>query len=199
MSDDKKKLTIGVIGTGASNMRFLAGQDVGPAKITDNVTTPPLVTGPHSRAWQCNMAVARKLNGIRAEDDGTLVHWLIEAPWAHPVWHSYSLVLVHLRPMPGNPGDTVFYLDGATHELWLFAVDPKKDRNPMISTGLIDHCWMPPMNFGAQFIELDDDLAMIRISYAVQAICDGKLSPDTDYTHQWIELFGDNMIRPEWR
>jgi hypothetical protein len=166
----------------------------GQTIIRDEITAPPTVYGRHGRAWTCNIAVGLKMKNIPPEKSGTLVHWVVEAPWAHPVWHSYSIVLVHLRPIKGLQAP-VIYLDGATHEIWVDAMNPDQSRNRMIETGIVDGEWLRPKNFAAQFIEPADDMALSRVFLAVQAICDGKLSPDTDFRRQWEGLFGDNMVK----
>lgn len=200
MSDEQDKgprLNIGIIGTGRANAEFLGA--TGNAPITFPVTAPPIVSGPHGRAWLCDTANGQRILGVPPERDSTLAHWVIEAPWAHPIWHSYSLVLVSLRPMPGT--STMLYLDDATHELWLYAMDPNKDRNRLLSTAIVEGNWMSPGNYASQFVEIDDQLALDRVKAAVQKVCDGQLSPDTDFTSQWVALFGGNMMkdRPYWR
>lgn len=165
-----------------------------PIEITDPIVAPPVLSGPKSKAWLTNNAEGRRIMGIKAEQDACLSHWVIEAPWAHPAWHSYSLIVVHLRPIKSIP-PAELYVDGATHEMWLFAIDPHKDRNELIETGITNGHWLSPINFGAQFIEITDDLAVERIRNTVQMICDGKLSPDTDYRADWARLFGHNMLK----
>lgn len=182
-----------VLGTGAGNVRFLSGE-VGPAPVPKPVHAPPAQYGPHGKAWLCDLKAARRKHGVTPEQDATLDHWLIEAAWAHPIWHSYSLVLVHLRPL-ADGRKTLFYLPDATHEIWLYALDPEADREKAIADGTALGSWLAPKNFAAQFIEITDDLARERVRAAVQKICDGKLSPDTDYTSQWAALFGDNMLK----
>jgi hypothetical protein len=186
-----------VIGTGAGNMRALGGADAPPASIQFPITAPPTLTGKHGRAWSADLAAGRRKMRIDVSQDATLVHWIIEAPWAHPAWHSYSLVLVHLRPM-ADRRETRFYLDGATHEFWLYALNPETDHNDTVETG-ISRGWLHPKNFAAQFIEISDDLALERIERSVQMICDGKLSPDTDWQQAWVDLYGNNMIKREYR
>jgi hypothetical protein len=164
------------------------------AEIKDQITTPPAIEGKHGRAWRCDLAEGRRRKGFAAEDDATLIAWVIEAPWAHPAWHSYELILLHLRPMPDRR-QTIFYLDEATHELWLYALNPDKDRNHLIATGIATDEWLTPGNFAAQIIEVSDDLALARVRQAVALIVAGQLSPDTDYIGQWARLFGDNMMK----
>src|SRR5215831_4724961 len=117
---DQPKPTVIVLGTGASNMRALA-HDVPAIEVTDQITATPDIIGHHGRAWKCHLDEGRRIKDARPEDDATLAHWVIEAPWAHPCWHSYSLVLIHLRPMPDGR-ETKFYLPCASHEMWLYAL-----------------------------------------------------------------------------
>lgn len=115
--------------------------------------------------------------------------------WAHPTWHSYLISLVHLRPEPGLLLPKV-YRPHATHELVVQALDPEGDRDKLLTLGLGSYCrCLTPANFAAQIVEVSDALASDRIRKAVELICEGKLSPDTDFTQQWVALFGDNMMR----
>lgn len=155
----------------------------------DQIDVAPTHEGPHGRAWKIDFEGAYKRRGIvqRAE----VAEWVVEAPWAHPLWHSYALVLMHLRFMPGST--VKFHLDGASHELWLMALDPKASRQDMITSA--EMVPLQPMNFAAQIIEPSDDAAVARVEKAVQLICAGRLSPDTDFIRNWVALFGDNMLK----
>lgn len=187
------KAPIVIMETTAANMRALA-PNVPPVEITDPIDAPPGISGPHGRAWHCDLDANRRHLNVSPENDASLVHWVIEAPWAHPAWHSYSLVLVHLRPLP-NGFENLIYLPDATHEMWLHALDPSKDRRQLIAGHHAGH-WMRPMNFAAQFIEGRDEEALVRIQNAVSDICTGRLSPDTDFRREWCARFGNNMILP---
>lgn len=165
----------------------------------DRITDQPAIVGRGARAWLIDLDAARKRRGAPPNTDATIVHWLVEAPWAHPIWHSYSIVCIHLRPIANNP-DLKFYLDGATHEIWVLALDPLSGKRQR----LLDYAtWsvegsppsLSPPNFASQFIEISDELAIDRVARAVEMVCDGELSPDTDYIHNWAALFGSNMIR----
>lgn len=106
-----------VLDSGASSARLLASMAPrpGPPRFIDPVSAPPVLTGPHGRVWLIDMVSARLKYGLDPKKDGTVAAWVIEAPWAHPVWHSYTLALVHLRPIEDAP-KTITHLDGATHE-----------------------------------------------------------------------------------
>jgi hypothetical protein len=158
------------------------------------MTTAPTINMPYGKAWRLNLAAVRRKTG-RA--DAGVDAWLVEAEWAHSHWHSYFISLIHLRPTPGLLLPKV-YVPHATHEFVLHALDPAGDRDRLLSEGVGSWCpCLTPANFAAQFIEATDDLARERIRDAVERICAGSLSPDTDFTRQWVRLFGSGMLR-EW-
>ena len=150
----------------------------------DPITTKPRLVAKYGRAWRFETLPT----------DTAIDCWLIEAPWAHPIWHSYGLSLIHLRHVTGMPDPTI-YLDCATHELLLFALDPKQQRQHAIDTSMVSARAMRPANLAAQIIEHSDRTARIRIALAVRDIINGLLSPDTDFIATWIARFGDSMIR----
>jgi hypothetical protein len=111
----------------------------------DEIVKTPDIKGKFGRAWRADIAEAQRAANVRPEDDGSVVMWIVEAPWAHLIWHSYAVILVHLRPMP-DVRPIKFYLAAATHEIWLYALDPNQPRQPMIEFG--QPKWLTPMNFG---------------------------------------------------
>ena len=167
--------------------------DSSPAEIKQPINLPPDISGVSGKAWSVDLAGQEPSLKFIQKDDATLTHWVVEAPWAHPVWHSYSIVLLHLRPLVGKT--TLFYKEGATHEIWVYAQNPDSNRTKLIQGGPLKDYWLHPMNFAAQFIELTDELALERVKGSVQQICDGKLSPDTDFIQDWARLYGNNMMK----
>ncbi len=147
----------------------------------------PRVTGPHGMAWVMDIDAISKASGNKPHS--SLVSWVVSAPEAHPLWHSYVIDLIHLRPVPGL-GNPRIYLAGATHELILHAIDPEwrltTNKRPPI---------LLPANFAAQFIAANDEAAVDKVGMVVVEILAGHLNPDTDATSQWVERFGDNMLR----
>lgn len=158
----------------------------------DPVNLPPDLTGLHARAWRVDIEATRRKLKRTAEQDGTVGVWIAEAPWAHPFWHSYAIVLLHLRPLP-DKGAARFYLEGATHEIWVQALNADYPREPVI---LGTQLWalLKPNNYSSQFISASDTTATADVEAVVQRICDGTLSPDTDCVSEWKRLFGDNMF-----
>jgi hypothetical protein len=138
-------------------------------------------------------AVPPELRGIN------LAGWLIYAPGAHPIWHSYCLNLTALRDVPGMPPPHIYRPgEHPTHEFFLFAMDPgPPPGGPAPRRYRLDETnpILMPMNFGAQFKEPTDARAMARIRTTVQDVIDGRLNPDTDGIQQWIRRFGASNIK----
>lgn len=179
--------------TNSADVRALTGS-MEPAKPLDHVSLPALHEGHVGRFWRGNLAALRKRLPTD-RPDGTVAYWIVEAPWAHPVWHSYNVLLVHLRDI-GLP--TKFYLDGATHELWLHALNPEQPRDPFVRGRASPmEATLSPKQFAAQFIEPNDQAAAARVTAALEEVCAGRLSPDSDHHHQleWARRFGDNMMK----
>lgn len=202
---DEKKVTI-VADTGASSMRtlealsILHGHPQQERKIIP-VRAKPDMAGSVGNAWLCDLKRMKRESGIDDEADSTLVHWVVEAPWAHPIWSHYSLVLIHLRPLAKNPQPLKFYIPGATHELWVMACSPEKDLTGVVrgDAGSQVGAWLSPKNFGSQMIYRSDAEAEERVESAVREIVEGQLSPDTDFQQMWIERFGNPMIKDQYR
>lgn len=155
------------------------------AAQADPVSAAPAMQGPRGRAWAVPL---EPLAAVAGAVVGTL---LIEAAWAHPIWHSYMLSVCHLRPMPDMP-EPALHLPGATHEVLLAALDPAEPRQRALEGSRPRP--LVPFNFSAQIIERGDAAALERVWRAAQAVCDGRLSPDTDHRRAWTALFGDNML-----
>lgn len=167
-------------------------------KLPEEITyQQPTLVGKFGKAWDIDLArIRREVLKVPQDDDAALIASIVEAPWAHGAWHSYMFSLVHLRPMADNR-PTIFYLEGATHELVIEAINPDYDRNEMLKTGKVYR--LTPANFAEQFIAESDEAAIARVKDAIMLVVDGKLSPDTDYIRAWANLFGDNMIKKEYR
>lgn len=162
----------------------------------DKINTPPTTVGPYGRFWETDRVAYRKNFPEQCTEDTTVAAFIIEAPWAHPMWHSYMLAAGHLRDVPGVKPAHIS-LPGATHEMWLFALNPEYPREPVIA-GTGHMRFLQPLNFVAQFIATSDGMARERMLKTAEEIIDGKLSPDTDYIKWWAERFGTNSLKPGW-
>lgn len=185
-----------IISTSASDLRGLIGEDTVATISGPAVTRRPDVSGARGKAWAIDVAFHIRQLGVDPAQDATLAMWIVEAPWAHPVGHSYAVILVHLRDMPDGR-KTLRCNPLGTHEIWVWALDPEADRNGMLdnpNTGVQSFA-LHPINYAGQFVEVEDSLAIERVRASVQAICDGKLSPDTDARWDWAKLYGDWMFK----
>jgi len=169
--------------------------------MIDRVTIPPTMTGPHGRFWEIDQqeitSRIKAAGNWQPDYEATLGAWIIEAPYAHPVWHSYFMTLVHLRTIPGVRPPNIGRLKEATHEIMLFALDPNKPREPAIKGHELPAS-MSPHNFVGQFIASTDGMALDRMRTTAEKIIDGRLNPDTDYIRWWAAEFGDHMLKPGW-
>jgi hypothetical protein len=148
---------------------------------------PPHKVGSAGRAWKVDIDAVRALTPGRP--DSGLCMWIVEAPWAHPVWHSYWIGVVHLRPVPGLQ-EPVFFLRGATHEVMLYALDPS--HTPALDK---PQRFLFPANFHGQWQAQSDEEAVAKIEGCVDDIIAGTLSPDTDHVRSWIDRFSDSNVK----
>lgn len=158
----------------------------------DPVEAAPTIHTKLGRGWKLDVKALADVRDIQPGSDLSVAGWLIEAPFAHPLWHSYWLVVVSLAPSPFNPTEPIIHLPGATHELWLYALDPKQPRQDIFRKGIPGVLF--PMNFAAQLIDTNAGV-MDRLREAVVDILEGRLSPDTDWIQVWATRFGNNMLR----
>lgn len=118
-----------------------------------------------------------------------LAHWVVERPRAGPRWHSYAVVLFHLRFPEAHR-----CFPAATHEFWFAALYPQTSRQQYISTGAITQ--LGPAVFASQIQCPTDGMARDRVyRRVVRAVCDGRLSPADDDRPAWVKQFGDHMTR----
>jgi hypothetical protein len=159
------------------------------------VAKAPDIEHMFGKAWLVDISTLRKQE-TPPPPDATVAMWVVEAPWAHPAWHSYLVFLIHLRKMDDSV-ETLLYVDGATHEMHVYAMAPEADREALIAGTDIKYIngVLHPVNFAAQFIAADDEAAKARVQVSVNSICLGALSPDTDYRQKWVMLYGDNMMK----
>lgn len=127
----------------------------------------------------------------------SLPAWLIYAPWAHPIWHSYALMVISLAEVEGFPPARINRPgEHPTHELFLAALDPGQPTAPRARYALDEPApMMRPLNFAAQFKEDSDAKCSARIRATVEDIIRGRLNPDTDGIQQWVRRFGGSSIK----
>jgi hypothetical protein len=137
--------------------------------------------------------------GENPDEDGGVFSALISAPYAHPVWRDYWLYACHLRPIirGGQPLETKYYLEGATHEMWVYALDPdltlmQHNERPMPAV-------LSPINHAAQLIRPSDEAVVEEMRKLAHEIANGTMNPDTDNARAWQQRFGTNMVKESYR
>lgn len=196
MADDDRHITIDSSMAGIRKLSEITGVDYTMMRATNRF--PIIVKEPNlqtklGKAYICDLPNGLRENNVKPEDDAVVVHWMVEAPWAHPVWHSYSIILIHLREMP-DKRVTKKYFQEATHEMWIHALNPDENLNALVDTGVPKGVLLLPINFGAQIAAASDEEAAARIKTSVEEILAGTLSPDTDFRQMWVDRYGDSMV-----
>lgn len=169
---------------------------VGPrrCRVTRPLLAPATHRGRWGTAWRVDLAAIRSRLTVFRNPDAMVCHWVVEAPWSSEVVHSYSLVLVSLAWRLGVRA-AERYVEGATHELVLWAIHPMAERAEMLTRPTNVKVWLQPPVFGAQVVAASDEAAEKRLFGAVELICDGRLSPHAAHVRSWAALFGDEMLR----
>jgi hypothetical protein len=122
--------------------------------------------------------IRRRLQEIKRAPEGCLKAWLLYRPDAHPWWHYYSVSLIHLRPLPGQPWPKKEHAD-STHEILILALDPEACPEPD-SEKPEEFAYLRPANLVHQLRGLTD-AAALSIFEAFIAALEQRLSPDTDH------------------
>ncbi|KKL07117.1 hypothetical protein LCGC14_2589220 [marine sediment metagenome] len=139
--------------------------------------------GEAGKAW-----ILKKDN--QGREDTSVGNWGVEAPWAHLAWHQYVLSVVHLR-FSSTYGEAIKYRPDVTHEVVVYALDPKRPLTPdtIITPGELP--FLTPPNYAYQMTIENDKAAEERVRLLVENIADGVLNPDTDALRSWDALFPD--------
>lgn len=119
--------------------------------------------------------------------------WWVDAPWAHPVWSSYAVMLYDLTSQSGDGIQPTIHAQGVTHEVVVMALDPQ-DAGYREWTSEKAPSLLQPPNHIYQFYAKNDTAAAQRIETLVQNIAQGKVNPDTDARQQWELMFADGVI-----
>lgn len=137
------------------------------------------IVGLVARCWKCGVT---EIEGVPTAN---IASYLIFAPLAHPLWSWHVLSVVHLRETPelGPPRHVAF--PGATHEVLVLALDPRKDAqldpdDPMTWKFLV------PPDVVHQVILEDDDAAATLADQVARAVASGDLIPDSDWRSLWV-------------
>lgn len=117
------------------------------------------------------------------ESAETVCSWLLTAPHAHPLWAQYLLGMVRLRDgIPGFKPPARQFI-GATHELFVFALNPEHgpytvEKMQAYGSGGGSIPCLTPVNVVHQ-VEGTDEEARLLASFAAVGVVHGMLWPET--------------------
>ena len=120
--------------------------------------------------------------------------WIVNAPWAHPDWNAWAILLIDLTSrIEGLPPATL-HAAGVTHEVQVYALRPDRpvpDISTVAGRKAAGQLLMQPMEHGYQFRAAHDAAAEARIRAVVADIERRRLYPDTDFRASWDRAFPD--------
>ncbi|SRR6266540_5887924 len=147
----------------------------------------PDYSGPAGRAWEVSSAGR---DDISVENTSSLGIWLIEAPFANPLWSHYFATLVHLYGIPGA-APVKFKRQGATHEYVMGTIDPSaEDTIDPSDIRTFKGNMLTPVDLRAQLTLPSNERAVEVVRFAIQSCVDGQLSADAVNHHQdWDNFF----------
>lgn len=146
---------------------------------------PCVFDGIGGKAWPVDINKAHEREGTTRENDRIRGAWVIHAPWAHPVFHKFAVLVASMKGLP--PERT--HVPGATHEIIVAALHP--EHEPVVDGRNV---LLQPFNFVGQFAADSDDDALTRIMQDVSAIAAGNLNPDEAGQPQWMLRYGDGCL-----
>lgn len=129
-----------------------------------------------AKAWKMTWQDGRK------SSTATLAQYLIEGNF-HIHWNQWVVCLISLADIVGVKPAKKHHEDN-THELLMISVNPDTKLDP---DEIYDGSWaLSPIDLVKQFkVPMDMDAEDIA-KLCVQAICDGRMSPDSDFRSAWI-------------
>jgi hypothetical protein len=117
---------------------------------------------------------------------------LLDRPDAHPVWKTYLVSLVHLRPL-GDGRPCYLAQPDSSHEIMIRALDPRCKPDPAVPSTIRS---LDPPNLIHQLRGQTDETALTAFGAFVQALSVGELNPDSDFTSYqiaWLDRWSNTL------
>jgi hypothetical protein len=141
----------------------------------------PDIKGRVAEAW---------LIKLKSEDRGTLAGWVVRGPF-HPFWQWWMVTVVHLRDIPGQSPAHKSYPEAEFEFIILSANPEHSPPDPDNPAG--GYKFLVPPDVVEQFHGVSDHDAKRILESSVRAICDGIMSPDSDYRSIWKETLAGTV------
>jgi hypothetical protein len=119
--------------------------------------------------------------------------WVLDAPWAHPVWSQYVVSVADITGPAEDGTQQIHYAEGVTHELVVLACDPAWPVDTACGLKGQEVSLLTPPNHAYQFKAADIDAAVARVQLLVDMIERRHLSPDSDFAASWDRYFADGV------
>lgn len=116
----------------------------------------------------------------REEREIHIDSWLLEGPF-HPVWNYWVLSAISLVEADGFPPSNKQYPE-AEYEIMIVTLDPEHEPDPESKE---NHLLTPP-DLVYQLDGISRDEVREILGLMVEAILQGKASPDVDYRQWWV-------------
>jgi hypothetical protein len=172
-------------GAGAAAARaMMAGKPMPPKPVaTNRPTRPPDIEGRLGRAWR----VTARGDGP-ADWQACLGAYLVEAPFAHPIWSHYMVSAVHLRDIDGVKAAEKLFPDAA-YEFSILALEPNQPLPDIDGSEAHPPSVLRPADLMHQVAGgVTDEQMTLVLEDQVRVITMGMLSPDSDFRETWKQV-----------
>jgi hypothetical protein len=115
-------------------------------------------------------------------------HWLINVPGAHPFWEHWHVLVISLKDIPGVPPAKKRYPE-AEFEFLIASINP--EACPLPDPSEQHFPLLDPVDVVEQFHGVSERDALRVGQGAIQAIMNGRMSPDQDFRAMWHRLITD--------
>lgn len=138
---------------------------------------PPSRESAFARVWE-------PLREDPAKPIAYLMSSIVCAPASHPFWPWKICTVVTLADVEGFP-PAIRLHPSMTHELVMIPIAPGADLStiPEVRGSLP---FLLPPDVQHQFAGTDDDARALQ-AFAIRAVLDGMLTPDSDYRRYWAQ------------
>lgn len=117
-------------------------------------------------------------------------HWLINIPGAHPFWEHWLVIVISLKDIPGVPPAKKRYPE-AEYEFLIASINP--EECPVPDPDKMSFPLLEPIDVIEQFHGVSERDALRVGQGAIQAIMNGRMSPDQDFRAMWHGLIQNTV------
>lgn len=157
------------------------------------ISEPPTFKDNFGQAWRLRLLPIGERG--RPDKDATVGVFLVQAPYAHPIWSYWVVSIIHLRDIVGVKKAHLQFPE-ATHELAIVALNPEEQLPSLDITVNWKIHRLTPTDVIEQFKVSNDAIADQILELSIMRIIDGTISPDEDWRAVWkvcIEMTAEHF------